>query len=142
LAQLEKIMTAEILEKWITNLNKQPLEKIELFMPKFKLATQYDLIPAFMTLGIEDAFKMDVADFRGMGWPVGDLAIVQIKHKAYVEVNEEGTEAAAATAVEMATKMMQRTPVFRADHPFLFVVRDNVTGSILFMGRVVDPGKE
>jgi len=56
-----------------------------------------------------------------------------------VEVNEEGTEAAAATAVEMATKAVLYNPVFRADHPFFFIIRDNRTGAILFMGRLVDP---
>jgi serpin B len=67
-----------------------------------------------------------------------DLFINKVVHKAFVEVNEEGTEAAAATAV-VALRAMSMSPVFRADHPFLFLIRDNATGSILFLGRVADP---
>ena len=90
---------------------------------------------------MKDAFRADVADFSGMGWKKGDLWISQIKHKAFLDVNEEGTEAAAATAVEMATKAVfpGKLLVFRADHPFLFLIRDNKTGTILFMGRMVAP---
>jgi serpin B len=72
-----------------------------------------------------------------------DLAISDVIHKAFIEVNEEGTKAAAATAVEMrATGAISRpvpTPVFRADHPFLFMIVDDETGSVLFMGRVMNP---
>ena len=72
---------------------------------------------------------------RTLDWRKGDLWIGQIKHRAFVEVNVEGTEAAAATAVEMVTKSMPaREEVFRADHPFFFMIRDNETGAILFMG--------
>lgn len=77
-----------------------------------------------------------------MGWAKGELWIAQIMHKAYVDVNEEGTEATGATAVEMQTKRMRRYPVFRADHPFLFVIRDHATGSVLFVGRLSDPTKQ
>jgi len=107
-------------------------------MPKFKLETNYDLKPPFQKMGMKDAFG-GAADFSGMGWLKGDLWISQIKHKAFVEVNEEGTEAAAATAVEMATKSIPYYPVFRADHPFLFIIQDNQSSAILFMGRMVNP---
>ena len=81
------------------------------------------------------------ADFSGMDG-TNDLFISALIHKAFVEVNEEGTEAAAATAVVMETKgihIPEEPVVFRADHPFLFLIRDNRTGSILFLGRIVDP---
>jgi serpin B len=90
---------------------------------------------------MKDAFDSDNADFSGMGWSKGDLWIGQVKHKAFIQVNEEGTEAAAATAVIMVTRMaMVETPVFRADHPFFFVIRDNATNTLLFSGRLVNPG--
>jgi serpin B len=72
---------------------------------------------------------------------IKDLCISNVLHKAFVEVNEEGTEAAAATAIVMKATAMEMTPVFRADHPFVFVIRDNRSGSILFMGRVVNPAQ-
>lgn len=139
LIKLERLLTPERLNEWLSDLDKQSVRKMVLQIPKYKLETKYDLIPSFKNLGMNDAFEGGVADFRGMGWPKGDLWIAQIKHKAFVEVNEEGTEAAAATAVEMVTKSASRDPRFCADHPFIFIIRDNQTGSILFMGRMIDP---
>jgi serpin B len=87
-----------------------------------------------------DAFSANAADFSGMNGK-RDLFISAVIHKAYVDVNEEGTEAAAATAVTigLASVGPARIPVFRADHPFLFLIRDNHSGSILFIGRVMNP---
>ena len=138
LAALEKQLIPQKLKEWSTKLDAQPIEKIDLYMPKFKLETDYDLVPPFKKMGLEDAFGT-AADFSGMGWKKGSLWISQIKHKAFVEVNEEGTEAAAATAVEMETKSLRSDPVFRVDHPFLFFIRDNQSGTILFIGRLADP---
>lgn len=142
LAALEKTLTAETLAQWLAEADKQAEREAQVFVPRFKLETGYDLVPPCQALGIKDAFVADKADFRGMGWLKGELWISQIKHKAYVDVNEEGTEAAGATAVEMKTKSARRYPVFRADHPFLFVIRDHATGSILFVGRLSDPTKQ
>lgn len=139
LASLEKNLTTQTLAKWLAALDKQHEREVELFMPKYKLETKYDLVSYCKKLGMKDAFELSTADFSGMGWPKGKLCIAQIKHKAFVEVNEEGTEAAAATAVEMKNEMAVMYPTFRADHPFLFVIRDNLTGSIVFMGRLADP---
>jgi serpin B len=138
LPAFEKGLTAANLEGWLAGLDKQEPAEIKLFLPRFKIETGYDLVPACMNMGMKDAFG-SAADFTGMGWPVGDLWISQIKHKAFAEVNEEGTEAAAATAVEMVTKGMSYDPVFRADHPFMFLIRDNKRGAILFMGRLSEP---
>ena len=84
------------------------------------------------------------ADFTGIS-SVENLFISAVVHKAYVDVNEEGTEAAAATGVVMSRAMAVRrpdpVPVFRADHPFLFLIRDVKAGSVLFMGRLIDPVK-
>ncbi|HDR15411.1 MAG TPA: hypothetical protein ENN79_08045 [Desulfobacteraceae bacterium] len=78
------------------------------------------------------------ADFSGMDG-TKTFFIGSVLHKAFIEVNEEGTEAAAATAVTMARGVFQQSLMFRADHPFLFVIRKNSTGSILFIGRLADP---
>jgi serpin B len=140
LAELEKQLTVETLMQWLAELDKESIRETELFIPKFKMETGYDLVRPCKELGMRDAFDTGgKADFRGMGWPKGELWISQIKHKAFVEVNEEGTEAAAATAVEMVTTSVRSYPVFRADHPFIFIIRENTTGSILLMGRMADP---
>jgi serpin B len=90
-------------------------------------------------MGMTQAFSRD-ADFSGMTGG-RDLFISAVIHQAYVDVNEEGTEAAAATAVTMRLTSMgpDQTPVFRADHPFVFMIRDDKSGSILFLGRVMNP---
>ncbi len=140
LSALEKQLTGGDLKEWLLRLDKQPNRKVSLYLPKFKMETAYDLGSPFQKMGMKDAFS-PAADFTGMGWEKGFLWIGQIKHKAFVEVNEEGTEAAAATAVEMVTKSAPiRELVFRADHPFFFMIRDNATGTVLFMGRVANPG--
>jgi len=90
------------------------------------------------SLGMTDAFALPPADFSGMTGRK-DLYISAVIHKAFVEVNEEGTEAAAATAVVMTRASMGGPPVFRADHPFIFLIRDIRSGSILFLGRVANP---
>jgi len=91
-------------------------------------------------MGMTDAFALPPADLSGMTGRK-DLFIGGVIHKAFVGVNEKGTEAAAATAVPLQTleEMPSEPKVFRADHPFLFLIRDNHTGSILFMGRVMNP---
>ncbi len=90
-------------------------------------------------LGMKDAFVFGRADFTGLS-ESEKLYISAVVHKAFVEVNEEGTEAAAATAVVVATKSARpRVPTFRADRPFVFLIRDRRSGSILFLGRVTNP---
>jgi serpin B len=91
---------------------------------------------------VADAFDMGKADFTGMGFSKGTAAISQIKHKAVIEVNEQGAEAAAATAVEIMTKSAAIRPKvreFTVDRPFFFILCDQSTNTILFMGRVMDP---
>jgi len=137
LAEFEKTLTAENLSKWLTRLNKR---KVIVFIPKFKMTSQFSLASVLKSMGMTDAFVPNTADFSGMNGK-RDLFISAVIHKAYVDVNEVGTEAAAATAVAVkATSMGPRqTPVFMADHPFLFLIRNNQSGSILFIGRVVNP---
>ncbi len=144
LTAVEKQVSAESLRDWLAGLDGQPAQSVELYLPKFKLETSYDLVAPFKKLGMQEAFAAGTADFSGMGPGKGDLWIGQIVHKAFVEVNEEGTEAAAATAVEMVTKSIPvfKTPEFRADHPFIFIIRDNRTHALLFLGRIADPGSK
>jgi serpin B len=106
------------------------------------MTDSFDLGGILSAMGMAQAFG-DSADFSGMtGKPL--FKISRAVHKAYVDVNETGTEAAAATAVNMVGEaMMENLQIiaFNADHPFLFLIRDTTTGSILFMGRVTDPTK-
>ena len=89
-------------------------------------------------MGMADAFGFS-ADFSGME-PKKELYISRVIHQGFIDVNEEGTEAAAATAVVMSLKSVAAPkPVFKADHPFIYIIRENSSGSILFMGRVTDP---
>jgi serpin B len=114
-------------------------ETVIVSLPRFKLETEFTLKPVLCEMHAELAFSAR-ADFSGIGDEL--LAISEVVHKAFVEVNEEGTEAAAATAVGMAlcAFMPQQEPkVFKADHPFLFFIRDKKTSVVLFSGRVLDP---
>ncbi len=116
-------------------------QRVDVDFPKFTLETEYRLPRALAAMGMPTAFT-DTANFSGMDG-TGGLFISDVIHKAFVDVNEEGTEAAAATAIGMnataAPNDVETTPVFRADHPFVFLILDNDTGNILFMGRVVRP---
>ena len=114
------------------------VRQVAVSLPRFRIATDsVSLAGALAKLGMGRAFGSD-ADFSGMT-QADDLFIADAFHKVFVEVNEEGTEAAAATAVVMARESARRTPEFIADRPFLFFVRDVASGEILFMGRVVNP---
>lgn len=110
--------------------------QVTLAMPKFSFRNAYDLVPPMMELGMIDAFGG--ADFSAMS-TAADLVITGIFHQAFVEVNEEGTEAAAATAVVVGETSVPPTFTVSVDRPFLFWIRDVPTGAMLFTGRVVDP---
>jgi serpin B len=143
LPALEQSMSASNLKQWLTGL--RPMGKVIVTIPKFKLTRQFQLQETLGAMGMPRAFEAGVADFSGM---TGNrqLCISAVIHKAFIDLDEQGTEAAAATAVVMSRAMMPAPdptppPVFRADHPFIFLIRDNRSGSILFMGRVTDPTK-
>jgi serpin B len=122
------------------------LEKVIVYLPKFKFDRSLDLEKPLAALGMKTAFDPNSADFSGMNGK-RDLFISNVVHKATIEVNEKGSEASAATAVVGVKKSVaepketRQAPVFLADHPFLFLIQDNLTGTLLFMGRVVDPSK-
>lgn len=136
LAALEKSLS----EKWLTRqIARTYKRKVKVFLPRFKTTAEFMLGRPLKALGMKRAFT-DAADFSGITGG-RDLKISAVIHKAFVHVNEEGTEAAAATAIVMRPTSVSRNPVFRADRPFLFLIRDNTTGTILFMGRIHDPTK-
>ena len=116
------------------------MRAVQFWVPRFKMTCRSDLAPALKTLGMTDAFSSPPADFSGIaaGRPLFISAAI---HKAFVEVNEEGTEAAAATGIMISEAEVEEFATFHADHPFLFLIRHNATGSLLFVGRVADPTK-
>jgi serpin B len=139
LSALEQSLTAASVKQWLSGL--RPGSSIVLTLPKFKMTQQFQLGGTLSAMGMTQAFERSAADFSGMTG-TRDLWISAAIHKAYIDVNEEGTEAAAATGIVMRSMAMQRPEppvVFRADHPFLFLIRDNRSGAILFMGRISDP---
>ena len=137
-AQLEINFSTENLQLWKERLKNK---KVAVSLPKFKTTCRFSLPETLKTMGMVDAFNFRTADFTGMDEKDG-LYIGAAIHKAFVDVNEEGTEAAAATGVSMWERGISPSPViFRVDRPFLFLIQDNQTGSILFMGRVNDPTK-
>ncbi|XP_003225624.2 serpin B6 [Anolis carolinensis] len=137
LEKLEREMTYEKLMDWI-NPEMMDLTQVELSLPKFKLEQTYDLKPILFGMGMSDAFHGGKADFSGMS-PQNDLFLSEVVHKSFVEVNEEGTEAAAATAAVMMLRCAMIVPQFTVDHPFFFLIRHNETKSILFFGRFCSP---
>jgi serpin B len=116
-------------------------QRVLLYFPKFHMETEYSLPGTLGSMGMPTAFTAGSADFSGMDGTT-DLYISDVIHKAYIDVNEEGTEAAAATAVVMKLAMAPAggsPPLFRADHPFVFLIQDKESGAILFIGRVENP---
>jgi serpin B len=114
--------------------------RVMVYFPKFTMDTEYRLPGILAAMGMPTAFTMD-ADLSGMDG-TKNLYINDVVHKAFVDINEEGTEAAAATGVVVNLKAVspgEQVPVFLADHPFVFLIQDDETGNILFIGRVVNP---
>ena len=136
LGQLEEDLSAEALTRWLAGTRKRD---VIVTIPKFKMTHKLSLESVLRAMGMTDAFSQ-AADFSGMTGR-RDLFLSAVIHQAYVDVNEEGTEAAAATGgvMTLTSMMPDRVPVFRADHPFLFLIRDKTSGSILFFGRVTNP---
>ncbi|KFP95263.1 Plasminogen activator inhibitor 2 [Haliaeetus albicilla] len=137
LQKLERELTFENLSAW-TSPELMEKMKMEVYLPRFTLEEKYDLRSTLSTMGIQDAFTKGQADFTGMS-ENGDLFLSQVFHKCYLEVNEEGTEAAAASSAALTSRSLGATVIFVADHPFLFFIRHNKTKSILFLGRFSSP---
>jgi serpin B len=136
---LEQKLAAGDMDSWLGQLQEVP---VEIYLPKFRSRSQTDLPQMLATLGMADAFDTHRSDFSGI--TALPLYVGDAVHAAYVDVSEEGTEAAAATAILGRKKVgavgrKQAPIIFRADHPFFFVIREESSGAVLFMGRVTDP---
>ena len=134
---MEGLLHNQTLDRWLTLTRAQ---KVAVSLPKFKMSAQFSLAKPLAEMGMTDAFSPN-ANFSGMDGG-RDLFISAVVHKAFVDVNEEGSEAAAATGVIMRSLTVMKpgpTPIFRADHPFIFLILDTHSGSILFLGRLVNP---
>ena len=134
LPQLEKRLN---LATWLAQLDAVRKQEVDLYLPRFKINCRLELAQTLADMGMRHAFSRG-ADFSGISQQE-QLFISDVVHQAFVEVNEEGTEAAAATGVVMRGTSVMRTPMIRVDRPFLFLIREHQTGSILFLGKVVDP---
>lgn len=137
--ELEHRLTAAALPAWLAQLSVQD---VHVSLPRFKMETSYSLTSTLSALGMPAAFQ--AGGFTGMSDApqASRLALSQVAHKAFVHVDEEGTEAAAASAITVRTTSIRippPTPVFRADRPFVFLIRDNQTAALLFLGRVMRP---
>ncbi|XP_023679287.1 leukocyte elastase inhibitor isoform X2 [Paramormyrops kingsleyae] len=137
LQKLEKELTLEKIQEWTERHNMDTGTDICVHLPKFKLEDDYELKAPLVSLGMTDVFDAAQADLSGMNG-TGGLFLSTVVHKSFVEVNEEGTEAAAATAGIVAFAMF-REEYFVADHPFLFFIRHNKSKTILFFGRFSSP---
>jgi serpin B len=136
LAELERSIKPETLSGWFGALTSH---KVETAIPKFRADSAFSLKEMLSRMGMADAFTRS-ADFSGIDGQ-HDLLVASVVHKAFVDVSEEGTEAAAATGITARPMAMRRQDqtVFRADHPFAFFIRDTTSGVILFEGRLVQP---
>lgn len=137
LSPLENSLSSEKINEWRGKLWER---RVDVFMPKLAFNAKYSMNGTLAKMGMPTAFTED-ADFSGMNGKK-ELYIQVVIHQAFVDVNEEGTEATAATGLSMGTTSampLQPTPVFRADHPFIFLIQDKENGNILFFGRVSNP---
>ncbi len=131
---LEEMINYENFTEWKNSLYKA---QVEVFLPKFKLETEYSIKDHLKNMGMNIPFTPN-ADFSGMDGKQ-DLFIEKVRHKAFIEVNEEGTEAAAATSVHMALTALPMFTEFNCNHPFIFLIQHKDTDVILFMGKVENP---
>ncbi len=135
LSELENALDEDSLNKYLSNFRSR---EVRVYLPKFKVTSEFGLGGVLASMGMPGVFSLPPADFSGMTGE-RDLFISAVVHKAFVDVNEEGTEAAAATGVGMQITAVMPTSIFRADHPFLFLIRDTSSSAILFLGRLVEP---
>jgi len=139
---VNELAAALTAERWAAITARLGTAEGEVFLPKFKLTFEQTLNDALRALGMPTAFEGGAADFTAMS-PLGrDLFISEVLQKTFVDVNEEGTEAAAATSVAVEVVSAPARFLFRADRPFLFAIRERLSGTILFVGKIVTPPAE
>lgn len=134
LATLEPLLKAQLIEEWTNSVKKQ---KVEVYLPRFTVEQEIDLKDTFKALGVTEIFNKD-ANLTAMS-DKKELFLSKIVHKSFIEVNEEGSEAAAASGMIAISRMAVLYPQVIVDHPFLFLIKIRKTGTILFMGRVMHP---
>jgi len=134
LSALEKALSGTYLDQILSQMHSV---KVQIELPRLSLSAEFSLPKVLKAMGMTDAFTLPPADFSGMTGKK-DLFVSEVIHKAMIEIYEEGAEAAAATGVTMSRGMVRPT-AFQAKHPFLFLIRDQRSQGILFLGRVVDP---
>ncbi|KFQ21843.1 Neuroserpin, partial [Merops nubicus] len=134
LVTLEPLVKASLINEWANSVKKQ---KVEVYLPRFTVEQEIDLKDVWRGLGITELFSSS-ADLTGMS-DNKELYLAKAFHKAFLEVNEEGSEAAAASGMIAISRMAVLYPQVIVDHPFFFLVRNRRTGTVLFMGRVMHP---
>jgi serpin B len=139
LADVEKRLDGRRLGVWLGQLDTAQAREVRVHLPKVEFRASYQLVEPLKAMGMSIAFQPHQANFRGIADT--DLFISQVVHKTFVRIDEKGTEAAAATGieVEVTSAPIVPPPTFRADHPFLVLIRDKTTGAVLFLGRIADP---
>ena len=135
LVMIAKSLSFKKLSIWSKNIFEQT---VDVHLPLFKIKSNFNLNDTLISMGMPDAFDMDKADFSGID-DTKELYISNTIHQADIEVNEEGATATAATAVIMGTRSFPQEYQFHVDHPFIFLLRENTTSGILFIGRVLNP---
>ncbi|XP_004452978.1 serpin B11 [Dasypus novemcinctus] len=137
LKQVEKQLNLKMFQKWTSSSNMVERE-VEVHIPRFKLEIKYELNTLLKSLGMTDIFDQIKADLSGIS-STKQLYLSKVIHKSYVDVNEEGTEAAAATGESIGVKRLPLRARFMANHPFLFFIRHIHTNTILFCGKLASP---
>ena len=135
---INEMLTTLSGSRWDEVVNGLANSSILVEVPRFRLEYEEGLRESLMAIGMTVPFAAGEADFGGLSGEHGrDLYISEVKHKTFVEVNEEGTEAAAATSVEIRVTSMP--PIFRVNRPFVFAIRERFSGTVLFLGKIVAP---
>ncbi|NXK69651.1 SPB10 protein, partial [Sylvietta virens] len=137
LEQIESTITYEHLMLWASSENMFETT-VEVYLPRFKLEGTFNLNEVLQEMGMTDIFTESKVDLSAMTF-AKSLVLSNVVHKAYVEVNEEGTVAAAGTGASIVRRSLPLTEVFMANHPFLFFIRHNSTNTIIFFGKLCSP---